>query len=200
MKMRFVLLNSPILTTTGEYLYSPISLNEVRLINAESGIESFIGHQSTADILSSLINDDICVNREMFTQKLGDVAIIFKLKSRPPEGVILTVEEIEKIGYSFFCLEKSLETVTDNYLYRDFINLKFVKSIAISNLNNSVYYTTFDNENFKFSFESYLEALAEYDSVTKLFSKLKTVKNGEFLDGSGLETYYYNVNSDPDSY
>jgi len=32
----------------------------------------------------------------------GDEAIVFQLHGRPPEGKVLTAEEIEEAGYSFF--------------------------------------------------------------------------------------------------
>ena len=46
------------------------------------------------------------VNRMGYCQTTDDIAFIFKLRSRPPEGKILTREEIEKIGYDFGTLRK----------------------------------------------------------------------------------------------
>lgn len=32
---------------------------------------------------------------------MNEIAIVFKLKGRPEEGKILTIQEIEEIGYEF---------------------------------------------------------------------------------------------------
>lgn len=41
------------------------------------------------------------MNRVQYVQGVGDIALVFKLKSRPEEGKILTADEIEAIGYEF---------------------------------------------------------------------------------------------------
>jgi hypothetical protein len=104
--MRTVLLNTSILTTYGTFTYHPATLDEVRAhLQAadETGIPiiSAIGHASTAEILTGLLNRPVDVNRIEFRQEPGDVAVVFKMRGRPPEGKILSSEEIESIGYDF---------------------------------------------------------------------------------------------------
>lgn len=100
------LLNSPILTSYGIFSHYPVDVHMVKDL-ISNGFVSAIGHQSTAEIISSIIGVNVPMNRIQYEQKVGDVAIIFKLNSRPPEGKILTKEEIEAIGYSFSVITMS---------------------------------------------------------------------------------------------
>ena len=98
-------LNTPILTKFGKYQYNEISLDRAREIaqqaNGFNQLVSAVGHQSTCDILTKLLGVTIPMNRIEYKQEIGSAALIFKLKGRPEEGKILTVEEIEEIGYNF---------------------------------------------------------------------------------------------------
>jgi hypothetical protein len=46
-----------------------------------------------------------------FQQTLDDAALVFKLKARPPEGKVLSLEELEEMGYEFGLLSKLSEAV-----------------------------------------------------------------------------------------
>ena len=98
-------LNTSILTNFGKYQYNEISLDRAREIaqqaNGFNQLVSAVGHQSTCDILTKLLGVTIPMNRIEYKQEIGSAALIFKLKGRPEEGKILTVEEIEEIGYNF---------------------------------------------------------------------------------------------------
>jgi len=67
----------------------PVSLDIVRELIKEKEIESFIGHEATANLLSSLLNRTVPTNRAMYDPKVDDVAIIVRLKKRleKPEDV-----------------------------------------------------------------------------------------------------------------
>ncbi len=101
--MELGLLNTTIATCDGVFQVNTISLEQAIEIVQEYGddIDSAIGHTSTAQIMSTLLGIEIPVNRQQFVQKPGQIALVFKLKGRPEEGKILTVEEIEAIGYEF---------------------------------------------------------------------------------------------------
>ena len=105
---KLALLNTSILTTAGAYRLIDITLDDARRIVSDhaGNLDSAIGHQSTAEIMTTLLGTEIPVNRQMFTQEVGQVALVFKLNGRPPEGKILTVEEIEEIGYKFQVLKR----------------------------------------------------------------------------------------------
>ncbi len=100
--MTLALLNTSIITSEGLYSLKNISLEEARTL-ARSAVEldSAIGHASTAQIMTTLLGVDVPVNRQMFAQKVGQSALVFKLNGRPEEGRILTAKEIETIGYKW---------------------------------------------------------------------------------------------------
>lgn len=109
---RLTLLNTSILTAYGEYRYELLKLDDARSLvrefqRAGKQIQSAIGHQSTAELISTLLDFPVPAVRKEFTQVVGDVALVFKLKQRPPEGVILSREELEAIGYEFGILVRT---------------------------------------------------------------------------------------------
>ncbi len=62
---------------------------------------SAVGHESTACIMAELLGVQVPVNRIQVTPVLGDKLLCFKLKQRAPEGVVLSVEEIEQLGHEW---------------------------------------------------------------------------------------------------
>lgn len=105
--MKLGILNTSILTEAGEYKLLDITLEEAKLIVSKNEIDSAVGHQSTADILTTLLGKEIPMNRQMFSQKIGQSCIVFKLSGRPEEGKILNKQEIEDIGYKFQLLTRN---------------------------------------------------------------------------------------------
>lgn len=105
---KLALLNTSILTTAGTYSLKDISLDEARELVADNinNLDSAIDHQSTAEIMTTLLGVDVPVNRQMFAQEVGQQALVFKLNGRPQEGKILQAEEIEEIGYKFQVLTR----------------------------------------------------------------------------------------------
>ncbi len=110
-KTKLTLLNTSILTCFGTYKYEPLTLEEARALVYEfqregKSIQSAIGHQTTADLLSTLLGIAVSVNRVEYWQTVRDAALIFKLKGRPPEGRVLSREELEEVGYEFGLLTR----------------------------------------------------------------------------------------------
>lgn len=108
---RLILLNTSVLTGYGTFVYQKFSLDDARKLVREfeqegKTIQSAIGHPSTAELLSMLLEFPVVVNRVEFTQTINDAALIFKLKERVTEGKILSREELEAIGYEFGLLKK----------------------------------------------------------------------------------------------
>jgi uncharacterized protein DUF1874 len=105
------ILNTSILTSYGKYSYEPVSLEQARkLVRAyqEGGwVQSAIGHQSTADLLTMLLEYPVTVNRIEFKQSGNDVALVFKPKERIGEGKVLTREALQAIGYEFGVLVRT---------------------------------------------------------------------------------------------
>lgn len=104
--MKLALLNTSILTTTGTYNLEDITLERAKELVHGNELDSAIGHDSTAEIMSSLLEKDIPVNRQLFQQEEGQQALVFKLNGRPAEGKILSAEEIEQIEYKFQLLTR----------------------------------------------------------------------------------------------
>jgi hypothetical protein len=106
------ILNTSILTSYGKYSYEPLSLEQAKQLlrdyqAGERVIQSAIGHQSTADLLTMLLGFPVPVNRMEFNQTTDDVALVFKPKQRVGEGKVLSREELEAIGYEFGLLVRT---------------------------------------------------------------------------------------------
>lgn len=104
--MKVAIFNGTVATTNGIYKISDIDVESAKKLLYKDGFISAIGHESTAEAISDTLNMDIKMNRVNFKQEVGQKAIVFKLNVRPPEGSVLSRDEIEKIGYSFKLMER----------------------------------------------------------------------------------------------
>jgi len=105
-------LNAAIITAHGAFEYRKLSLKEAREIvaefcNSNRKVSSAIGHAATAELMTMLLKFPVPQNRIDFIQTTDDAALVFKLKKRAPEGVVLTREELEEIGYEFGLLTRT---------------------------------------------------------------------------------------------
>ena len=70
---------------------------------------SAIGHQATADAFNAIFKpnptQEVHVNRIPATMSRDDVAICLKVLGRLQEGQILTLEELERVGYEFYLVK-----------------------------------------------------------------------------------------------
>lgn len=103
---RTALFNTSILTDYGIFGYTPLSLDDAVAIAKLENVESAIGHQATAEILTELLGVPVAVNRTNNKQSPGDQAVVFKLRGRPEEGKILSRADIDRIGYDFGLLTR----------------------------------------------------------------------------------------------
>ena len=105
--MSIYILNTSILPNAGDYSLHPISVEKARELLSNNSWVSAVGHKATAEILSMLMGISIPVNRIPISMEVGDSALVFKLKQRLPEGVIIsTPEELEEIGYDLLLLRR----------------------------------------------------------------------------------------------
>ena len=61
---------------------------------------SAVGHEATAKILSELLGINIPYNRITVRMQPGDSGVHFVLKTRLPEGKVLTEEELKTIEFT----------------------------------------------------------------------------------------------------
>lgn len=100
-EMKIAVLNGPVVTSFGNYTYFPIPIESAKILINATEFSSYIGHESTAQIVSRLLEKPIGYNRKELKQKIGQIALVFRLAHRCPEGTILNEEEVEKMGYEF---------------------------------------------------------------------------------------------------
>lgn len=100
-EMKIAVLNGPIVTSFGNYTYFPVPIESAKILINAAEFSSFVGHESTAQIVSELLEKPIGYSRKELKQKIGQIALVFRLKQRAPEGKVLNKTEVEEIGYEF---------------------------------------------------------------------------------------------------
>ena len=64
-------------------------------------LQSAVGHEGTAQLLSRLLGVEIKAERRTIFLQKGDEALHFFLKQRLPEGTVLSEEELQKLPFWF---------------------------------------------------------------------------------------------------
>lgn len=82
-----------------------ISACAAEILLKEEHFISAVGHASTAEILQELLEIEVPVNRVAIVLQPGDKVIVFQLRTRLPEGKILSKEEISSLDWDFFLVE-----------------------------------------------------------------------------------------------
>ena len=78
----------------------PASIDEVKELMRGKSIESYIGHEATAKVLSQLLETNVPVSRAMYEPMPGDVAVVVRLKKRlekPDDVKNVSVNDLEFI-------------------------------------------------------------------------------------------------------
>jgi hypothetical protein len=105
--MKLGVLNTSIVTRDGWYRLETITLEEAKALVASSELDSAVSHESTAEILTTLLGVEIPVSRQLFEQRPGQRALVFKLRGRLETGRELTTQELEEIGFDFKLLTRT---------------------------------------------------------------------------------------------
>jgi len=84
---------------TAKIKLTKITVDEAREMLINNKFISAVGHEGTAKLLSQLLGIAIQINRITAFFEPGDVGIHFFLKTRLPEGKILSAEELAKLDY-----------------------------------------------------------------------------------------------------
>lgn len=99
-------LNSPVLTDWGRWRFEgPIPVEEARAF-LEQGYESAIGHDGTAEFLSSVFGFHVPVHRRTIHMAVGDTALVFRVIERSAEGAILDAEALSRSRWAFGLLTR----------------------------------------------------------------------------------------------
>lgn len=129
------ILNTSIATEDGTYRLRTITAEEARALVRDRELFSAIGHQATAEALTGILGDALAsgpdgrsewwetqdadgtfrgimrssrvpVNRAEFRQWPGQAALVLKLRGRLPEGRVLTLAELEELGFDLKVMER----------------------------------------------------------------------------------------------
>lgn len=101
-----LLLNTSIVTTPGRYELSESITPEVAREVVKGGFVSAIGHEAAAQALSVILGQEVAVNRVLSFQKIGQKALVLKVRGRLPEGVVLDAAALVDIGYDLLLLTR----------------------------------------------------------------------------------------------
>ncbi len=81
------------------------TVEEVRDLLATNNWESAVGHEGTASLLSKLLGVEVPMRRVSIYAKPGDVLVHFALRTRLPEGRVLSEEELRQLDFDFIISE-----------------------------------------------------------------------------------------------
>ena len=100
------LLNTPILTSYGDYRFDgPLPLAAARAF-ATQAVESAVGHEGTARFLSQCLRIEVPKRRAAIRMQPGDQALVFRLLERMPEGSVLDTEAVAATPHEFGLLTR----------------------------------------------------------------------------------------------
>lgn len=103
---RLYLLNSPVLTDHGLWrLSGPLDGAQARAL-VRDGFISAIGHESTARVLGAVLGVEVPMSRVRISLAPGDRALVFRLKTRPPEGALLDEAALRAMDWELSLLER----------------------------------------------------------------------------------------------
>jgi len=108
---KLVLLNAMVPASNAHSIIvtRPATIDEAReLVRAAESIESYIGHEATANLLTSVFGVQVPVNRGMYVPSAGDIALVVRLKKRlasPQQDVNVTENDLEFLIVNYVRIE-----------------------------------------------------------------------------------------------
>jgi hypothetical protein len=81
------------------------TVEEVKALLAKGNWESAVGHEATAKVLTQLLGIEVPTRRIAVTAKPGDVLVHLALRTRLPEGKVLTEAELQGLDFDLVVSE-----------------------------------------------------------------------------------------------
>jgi len=81
----------------GVFKYRTITLDEARDLVQNNAFVSCVGHQATAELLTTLLETEIYYNRIQISVAPNDQILVCQLLVRLEEGKILTLQEMNEL-------------------------------------------------------------------------------------------------------
>lgn len=85
----------------GVWEMTPVTLRAAQDLVSRHQFTSAVGHDSTAEAMTELLQQPVEANRLTVRPEEGDYFLCFKLHRRPPEGAILDRAQLEELGYGW---------------------------------------------------------------------------------------------------
>jgi len=82
-----------------------VSLETVKTVLAQQSWTSAVGHQSTCEVLTHLLDMSVPCNRVAIKLQYNDILLVFQLLVRLEEGKVLSSSELKTLPYKFYLIE-----------------------------------------------------------------------------------------------
>ena len=85
----------------GTWEVTPVTLGAAQELVRLHEYTSAVGHASTAEAMTELLEQPVAMNRLTVRPQQGDYFLCFKLDKRPPEGAILDRAQLQELGFGW---------------------------------------------------------------------------------------------------
>lgn len=114
MREKLYLLSAPVLTGgAGIYRVKTLTPKQAKAeLETATEIVSAVGHETSAEVMSEVLEVDVKMSRIEIRQEPGSAALCLRLKRRAAEGAILNKQDIQGVGFEWLLVEYEDELST----------------------------------------------------------------------------------------